>query len=115
MKLEKYEKNYLEKVVSVSGKDIATVRCILRSLLLMTSLEIWAGYDTVTIPFLGDLKVKLSSVKKNNKINTDIETDFVPSKLFKEQIIDVYHNEEPPTNKWLELNLELVIDDILDK
>ena len=114
MKLEKYEKNYLEKVVALSCKDISTVRDVLRSLLIAISIEFGAGNGKITIPYIGDLDIKILNIQKNLRIESSLNVDFTPSKIFKEELTCIFNNEEPPSTKWAELQVEPFLDDILN-
>jgi len=78
------EVDFLEQICAMSKKDKETVRDVLRSLLMVTTANLYFEKDTIYIPYLCKLKIKYEDVIRTNKITskcwhtTDIKIDAEP-------------------------------------
>jgi len=98
LKMSPEEKVYLDMLVGISGKDITTVREILRAILILFSRECYAGEEEVTIPYIG--KVNFSFVDKylpSRGTYTDVMMEIDPCISLVEELTAVCNGEPTPT------------------
>ena len=118
MKISKEERDYLEKILSISPKvDISVVRDILRSILMEISIQVLCGNtDEIYIPFLGKLSVDIKDrILKAGKegVKTEVKLKLEPSKVLEEELIAIYRGEEPPSTKYIKKLIDFKLYDII--
>lgn len=115
LKMSPEERVYLEKLVAFSGKDINTVRCILRSILVLFVHELYGDEKEAIIPYIGNFKWSFSSKTtpaKGTHTYLKLKTD--PCRALDENMAAVYEGNKPDCLEFFEKQRNIAIEETLE-
>ncbi len=115
LKMSPEEKVYLDKLVAISGMNISTVRDVLRSILILFSVESYAGESEVILPYIAKIKFDLIdsySTEKGTYTKTNLETE--PCVSLIEELVAICNGEITPSEDFFKNNVLTSIKDILE-
>jgi len=114
LKLSLEEKDFLDRIVSISCVDKAVVKEVLQAILKMISIELYADYNTVYIPYLCSLTI--SSYEKPNKkgVETIVELEAIPSENLIEEIKAINEGEITPTQEFTRQKIFNKLEEIIE-
>jgi len=119
MRLSTEEKNYVNKICAVTGKDDSTVREVLRGILVTAILEVYAGRNEFIVPYIGKIKTAHKNIvhqKKENssKINLKLILETIPSKWLKREYKSVIEGNITSSAKFVRSQIQKNIRNMLD-
>jgi len=115
LKMSPEEKVYLDKLVAISGKDINTIRDVLRSILILFSVEAYAGEEEVTIPYIGKFRFYLLDKYLPSKGSyTDVSLEVDPCISLVEELVAICNGDSTPTEEFFKKNVFTSMKDILE-
>jgi len=114
-KLSLEEKDFLDRIVSISGLDHVMVKEVLQSTLKMITIELYSGNNEIQIPYL--CKLNLSSYEKleNTGVATIVETEAEPSQHLINEIRAINEGEITPTQQFTRQKIYKKIEEIVEK
>lgn len=110
LNLSEEEKDFLQKIVAISGKDTQTVKEIFKALLKTIYMSVYADKHKVYIPYICSLDISYfdqSSVSKG--ILTKVEMQAEASTSLKNEISAIVNGEDAPTLKYVNKKITEVI------
>ena len=115
LKMSPEEKVYLDKLVAISGKDITQIRDVLRSILVLFSIESYSGETEIIIPYIGKLKFdlidKCTPVRGSfTKVNLKAEA----CSSLVDELVAINDGEVTSTQDFFKANIFTSIKDILE-
>ena len=116
LKMGPEEKVYLDKLVATSGRDIATVRDILRAILILFSVEAYSGEEEATIPYIGKIKFQLVDKYLPSKGSyTDVSLSAEPCISLVEELTAICNGDSTPiTDAFFKENVLTTFKEILE-
>lgn len=98
VRLSKKEKDYIEKIASILGKDFKEVQDVFLSLLACITMDLYSKNNEFCIPYLFDVKVipKKTVIEKGFKLEE--EYSVVTSEAFH----DIFSKIETKQDTWIE-------------
>jgi len=115
LKMSPEEKVYLDKLVAISGKDINTIREVLRAILILFSVEAYAGEEEAIIPYIGKFKFYLlDKYLPSRGSYTDVNFEMEPCISLIEELVAICDGDSTPTEEFFKKNVLTSIKDILE-
>lgn len=129
MKMTSDEDYFFEMICTNSGKDINTVREVLRAILISTILTIYNQYDKdkeknnklkenfveFFIPYICKLKIDYSKDEPKGKyVVTNVNLSAVPSPTLIKEIYNILENKTLDLEKNIKNEINLKINNILE-
>ena len=112
MLLQKEDREFLEKIASVSKHDKSVVYDVMRALLFTYTLEIYKGIEKkdykpkLTVPFLCNLEVDYEDEVTSKGVISRVKMNAVPQNALIDEINHICAQEETPSYKSIEKQLE---------
>lgn len=129
MKMTSEEDYFFEMICANSGKDLSTVREVLRAVLISTIMTIYNQYDKdqqresnkrenfveFIIPYICKLKIDYSSDKPTGKyVVTNVNLSAIPSPTLIKEIYNILEDKTLDLEKNIKNGINLKINNILE-
>ena len=114
MRLEKEEKNIVEKITTLSSvKDPTIVKNILECLFVTISSQ-YSNGETINVPYLGEIEVVTKRKIIDGKPDVLVYLNLTPSKIMTEEIKCIKNEVTPPSDEIFKNLISIEIENILD-
>lgn len=128
MRMSSNEDKFFQMIQAVSGKDISTVRDVLKSILTATILSIYDQYDKdkelnkedrvncveFTIPYLCTLKIDYNDRLTPKGMITNINLSAIPAEALVNEVSNILDDKTMFLEHELEKSMELKFYEILE-
>lgn len=98
VRLSKKEKDYIEKIASILGKDFKEVQDVFLSLLACITMDLYSKNNEFCIPYLFDVKV----IPKKTVIEKGFKLEEEYSVVTFEAFHDIFSKIETKQDTWIE-------------
>ncbi len=118
MKLTLEEKNFIENIVAISALDKKSVKNFFRSLLMASTMAIYADENEIVIPYLCKIKIDYHDVTTSTGTKPKVTLTAEPCDELIEEITAISEGNQPPSKKYIkkeiseELKNQLEIEDV---
>jgi len=114
------EIDFFEQICAISKKDKDTVRDVLKSLLMVTTANLYFDKDEIYIPYLCKLKIKYEdAIRVNNKTarawsTTDISVTAEPLTALIKEIVAINEGDDPESLQHLDNSIAMKMSQLLE-
>lgn len=114
MKLTLEERNFIENITAISALDKKSVKLFFRSLLMASTMTIYADEEEIIIPYLCKLRIsyKDNHTERGNKPIVNILAE--PCDELISEIKAISEGDEPPSKKYLKKEISEELKDKLE-
>ena len=112
-KLSLEEKEFLQRICAISKKDKQTVKDVLLSLLMVSTIEIYKETNTIIIPYICSLKVEHFDKMTPKGVKVEVVLEAIPSTALIEEITAVSEGEITPSEKYVKKQIFKIFLDLL--
>lgn len=115
LKLSSEEKDFLDKIVSISYVDKSTVKEVLQAILKVITVELYADSDTIYIPYICSLKISSCDSITQKGLETIVKLEAIPSKNLIEEVKAVNDGEITPTQEYTRQKILKSLEDKIEE
>jgi hypothetical protein len=118
LKLDNVEKEFIEKIAAISGKDKSVIKEVLKALLIASTLEIYAAMNEdeqiLIIPYTCKCIVRYCDKCEDDVTGTKVSIEAQPSQALIEEISNISEGNITPTERQIRRHIIKDIQQILD-
>jgi hypothetical protein len=115
LKLSLEEKDFLDRIVSISCVDKTVVKEVLQAILKMITIELYADFNTIYIPYICSLNVTSYENLSSKGVETIVELEATPSKNLIEEVIAISEGEITPTQEYTRQKIYKSLEDKIEE
>lgn len=115
MKLSRQEKDFIDRISAISGKDPGTVKDIFAALLIATSIELNADQKSaIPIPYLFTFKINPEQVMERKGIRIEEKYEIETSHTLHNIVVKLNSGEPNPLEHYLVREISKLLSGMLD-